>query len=151
MRVFSQNPEFQKREIEVSVSDPGSRVFALDIVAHRLGWNLTFTKGPVAGFTKPDTAAKLSSEAVIEGLSHFLVQHTRVTEEKDVTERMEDVLNFEAEDEDGPTSDELALLEAEKTIEALTADKADLAGQLEAAEQNVKILREQIAALEPKE
>lgn len=150
MNVFSQNPAFQKREIQVSVSDPGSRVFAIDIVAHRLGWNLTFTKGPVAGFKAPEPGTPaLSSEAVIEGLSHFLVQHVRVNEEKDVTERIEDVLNFEPSAEDGPTSDELALLEAEKTIEALTGDKADLAGRLEAAEQHVKILRDQLEALDP--
>lgn len=73
MQVFSNDPKFQAREIQVAINHgEGGRVIAIDIIAHRAGWNASIRQGP-ATFTKEGFKLEsLTSEAVLLAFAAFV-------------------------------------------------------------------------------
>lgn len=72
--VFFNNPALQKREIQIAISPDDAREFAVDIVAHRIGWTLSLRQGPTSFYKDAATAGKIKAEHVLYALATFLAR-----------------------------------------------------------------------------
>ena len=72
-QVFSDSDAFARREIKIAVSEEGP-VLAIDVVAHRLGWNFSLRQGPVSAIPAEKRKA-LRSESVLVAAAQFIAQY----------------------------------------------------------------------------
>lgn len=72
-QVFSDSDAFARREIKIAVSEEGP-VLAIDVVAHRLGWNFSLRQGPVSAIPA-DKRKALRSESVLVAAAQFIAQY----------------------------------------------------------------------------